>query len=270
MAGTPRWRLLLADGERRERVLRRRLEVALAEVERTRLERARLAGARQDLEARADAIRDLEEAQATALARAVEAEAEVESVRGGLGARIRRLEANPREVPRRRRPLPDERESITLALRVGDRETGIATTLHVGLYPDGLVGEVFLRFSDGYGGGTQAAAMADYACILMSMMLQYGIPLKDRRDAAGEVEETGLLSKMLYATDASAGWTFYRPDPDVDEYEHDYQVGRVASLRDYIAKKIDANTDAGGVWVGPRGRPREPSPSARRAAREGT
>jgi ribonucleoside-diphosphate reductase alpha chain len=71
-----------------------------------------------------------------------------------------------------RRKLPDERRSITHRFSV-DKTKGYFT---VGLYSDGTPGEVFIRVAKQ--GSTLSGVMNAFA-IMVSLALQYGIPLTD-------------------------------------------------------------------------------------------
>jgi hypothetical protein len=144
-------------------------------------------------------------------------------------ARSAALEASPVVVPRPRERLPETRVGCAWTLRIGPLDTGTACTLHVGLYEDGRVGEVFLRFSKAERGG-HGASMADFACTMMSIALQYGSPLDE------------LLQKMIGASDDSGGVTRIRRETDdgSEEWGADPEVPMCKSLRDYIGKKLKA------------------------------
>jgi len=70
-----------------------------------------------------------------------------------------------------RRRLPDERQSITHKFKVADQE-GYLT---IGLYEDGSPGEVFIKIAKE---GSTVAGTYDVTGILMSLALQYGVPLE--------------------------------------------------------------------------------------------
>lgn len=71
-----------------------------------------------------------------------------------------------------REKLPDRRRSVTQRVRVNGQ------TVHftVGLYPDGRPGEVFIDVAKD---GTAARSWAGATAKLMSLMLQYGVPLHE-------------------------------------------------------------------------------------------
>ena len=71
--------------------------------------------------------------------------------------------------PRRRR-LPADRTGLVHKFQVGQTEGYI----RVGLYPDGSLGEVFLSVSKE---GSTLSGMMDSFATLLSLSLQYGIPL---------------------------------------------------------------------------------------------
>ena len=147
----------------------------------------------------------------------------------GLEQEVQGLRSNPVVVPRERERMPDERESVAWTLRIGGRDDGTSCTVHVGFYQDGRVGEVFLRFSK-LERGTHGAAMADFACTMMSVALQYGAPLDE------------LLSKMIGAADESGGMTRVRvaDERGVESWHADPDVPMCRSLRDYLGKKLRA------------------------------
>src|SRR6185503_1582071 len=77
------------------------------------------------------------------------------------------------EVPRERRKMPRERESITHKFRIGMQEGYITA----GKYEDGSVGEIFLT-DIGKEGSTIKGLMNAFATAI-SIGLQYGVPLED-------------------------------------------------------------------------------------------
>jgi len=70
-----------------------------------------------------------------------------------------------------RRRLPDERRALTHHFSVGGQE-GYLT---VGLYEDGLPGEVFITMSKE---GSTVSGLMDCFATAVSLALQYGVPLK--------------------------------------------------------------------------------------------
>lgn len=77
-------------------------------------------------------------------------------------------------MPRER--LPDKRKSITYELKIN----GTTVQVTVGLYPDGRPGEVFI---DMHKTGTAARSWLGASAKLMSLMLQYGVPLNEMVEA---------------------------------------------------------------------------------------
>lgn len=67
-------------------------------------------------------------------------------------------------------PLPDERDSLTQKLKIGDLEA----YLTVGFYPDGRPGEIFIRCDKE---GSMLKGMLHSFAIAVSLGLQHGIPL---------------------------------------------------------------------------------------------
>lgn len=80
-----------------------------------------------------------------------------------------------------RERLPTERRSITRVFRLAHTHRDGTTDLMrfyftVGMYDDGRAGEVFIRADKT---GTLAAGALDAVAMMMSMLLQYGVPLAD-------------------------------------------------------------------------------------------
>ena len=71
----------------------------------------------------------------------------------------------------KRKPLPDERLSITHKFNVG----GYEGYLIVGLYPNGNVGEIFIKMSKK---GSTLSGLMDAFAVAVSVALQYGVPLE--------------------------------------------------------------------------------------------
>ena len=70
-----------------------------------------------------------------------------------------------------RRKLPDERQSITHKFVIGNHEGYI----HVGLYPEGTPGELFITMSKE---GSTISGLMDSFATAVSLGLQYGVPLR--------------------------------------------------------------------------------------------
>lgn len=71
-----------------------------------------------------------------------------------------------------RRHLPDTRKGLTHKFRIGE----LKGYINVGLFDDGTPGEVFLHIAKE---GSTLSGMTDSFAIMLSIALQYGIPLKD-------------------------------------------------------------------------------------------
>jgi ribonucleoside-diphosphate reductase alpha chain len=90
------------------------------------------------------------------------------------------------EAPRRRR-LPDERNAITHKFDIAGHEGYIT----VGLYEDGLPGEIFIVMAKE---GSTISGFADAFAQAISYALQYGVPLQDLVDKFSHVrfEPSGM------------------------------------------------------------------------------
>jgi hypothetical protein len=90
--------------------------------------------------------------------------------------------------------LPARRIAETMEFR----HRGINYTASVGFYPDGRLGEAFL---DGVKAGTDAQINAKDGAVILSIALQYGVPLGVLRHAAARDDEgapQGPLGALLY------------------------------------------------------------------------
>src|SRR5271165_6129738 len=95
--------------------------------------------------------------------------------------------------PAVRRRLPDERRSLTHHFSVGGQEGYIT----VGLYEDGVPGEMFIRMSKE---GSIVSGLMDSFATAVSLALQYGVPLKV------------LCDKFSHTRFEPSGWT---PNPEI-------------------------------------------------------
>ena len=82
---------------------------------------------------------------------------------------IREKTVTPRLSARRK--LPDERKSLTHKFSVGGHEGYI----HVGLYNDGVPGEIFIRMAKE---GSTISGLMDSFATAVSLALQHGVPLR--------------------------------------------------------------------------------------------
>src|SRR5215471_14795163 len=88
---------------------------------------------------------------------------------GGENSNNSPQEARTAQAIRRR--LPDERRSLTHHFSVAGQE-GYVT---VGLYEDGLPGELFIRMAKE---GSTVSGLMDSFATAVSLALQYGVPLE--------------------------------------------------------------------------------------------
>lgn len=116
---------------------------------------------------------------------------------------------NDRRTPRAvRRHLPDERCGITHKFSVGGQE-GYVT---VGLFEDGLPGEIFIRISKE---GSTVSGLMDSFATAVSLALQYGVPLRV------------LCAKFSHMRFEPSGWS---GNPE---------IGYAKSLTDYLFRWLE-------------------------------
>jgi ribonucleoside-diphosphate reductase alpha chain len=109
----------------------------------------------------------------------------------------------PEAIQAVRRRLPDERRSLTHHFSVGGQE-GYVT---VGLYEDGLPGELFIRMAKE---GSTVSGLMDSFATAVSLALQYGVPLQI------------LCDKFSHTRFEPSGWS---GNP---------KIGYAKSLMDYV------------------------------------
>jgi ribonucleoside-diphosphate reductase alpha chain len=107
-----------------------------------------------------------------------------------------------------RRRLPDERHSLTHHFSVG-RQEGYVT---VGLYEDGLPGELFIRMAKE---GSTVSGLMDSFATAVSLALQYGVPLRV------------LCDKFSHTRFEPSGWS---GNP---------KIGYAKSLTDYLFRWLE-------------------------------
>jgi len=107
-----------------------------------------------------------------------------------------------------RRRLPDERHSLTHHFSVGGQE-GYVT---VGLYEDGLPGEMFIRMAKE---GSTVSGLMDSFATAVSLALQYGVPLQV------------LCDKFSHTRFEPSGWS---GNP---------KIGYAKSLMDYLFRWLE-------------------------------
>jgi len=110
--------------------------------------------------------------------------------------------------PAVRRRLPDERHSLTHHFSVGGQE-GYVT---VGLYEDGLPGELFIRMAKE---GSTVSGLMDSFATAVSLALQYGVPLRV------------LCNKFSHTRFEPSGWS---GNP---------KIGYAKSLTDYLFRWLE-------------------------------
>ena len=107
-----------------------------------------------------------------------------------------------------RRKLPDERRSITHKFVIGNHEGYI----HVGLYPDGAPGELFITMSKE---GSTISGLMDSFATAVSLGLQYGVPLRS------------IVDKFSRTRFEPSGWSGHE------------DIGHASSVLDYIARWLE-------------------------------
>src|SRR6185312_5925830 len=108
----------------------------------------------------------------------------------------------PLDRPYRRR-LPEERHSLTHKFKVGGHEGYIT----VGMYDDGLPGEIFVRMAKE---GSTICGLMDSFATAVSISLQYGVPLKL------------LVDKFSHTRFEPSGWS------------GNAEIGYAKSIMDYL------------------------------------
>lgn len=92
-----------------------------------------------------------------------------------------------------RNPLPQRRLAETFELRHGGQNAVYSVTL--GRYPDGTIGEVFIA---GAKAGSGVEAVARDGAVLLSLCLQFGVPLDTIKHALTR-EHDGASSTIIGA-----------------------------------------------------------------------
>jgi ribonucleoside-diphosphate reductase alpha chain len=126
----------------------------------------------------------------------------------GSGDLTRTHTAGTDAPPAVRRRLPDERHSVTHHFSVGGQE-GYVT---VGLYEDGLPGELFIRMAKE---GSTVSGLMDSFATAVSLALQYGVPLQI------------LCNKFSHTRFEPSGWS---GNP---------RIGYANSLTDYLFRWLE-------------------------------
>lgn len=124
---------------------------------------------------------------------------------GGGGSAAPVATATPGPI---RRKLPDERQSITHKFVIGNHEGYI----HVGLYPEGTPGELFITMSKE---GSTISGLMDSFATAVSLGLQYGVPLRS------------IVDKFSRTRFEPSGWSGHE------------DIGHASSVLDYIARWLE-------------------------------
>ena len=103
--------------------------------------------------------------------------------------------------------MPDERRSLTHHFSIGGQE-GYVT---IGLYEDGMLGELFIRMAKE---GSTVSGLMDSFATAVSLALQYGVPLQI------------LCNKFSHTRFEPSGWS---GNP---------KIGYAKSLMDYVTVKF--------------------------------
>ncbi len=125
-----------------------------------------------------------------------------------------------------RRKLPDERDAVTHKFSIAGHE-GYLT---VGLYEEGIPGEIFLRMAKE---GSTISGLMDTIATMTSIALQYGVPLKT------------LVDKFSHTRFEPAGFTNSKEIPmakSVTDYVFRYLGNRF--LRDEVGVEDEQETEA--------------------------
>jgi ribonucleoside-diphosphate reductase alpha chain len=138
---------------------------------------------------------DLPNAHAESASGALRETADARAVSAGNSAAVRRR-------------MPDERHSLTHHFCVGGQE-GYVT---VGLYEDGVPGEMFIRMSKE---GSTVSGLMDSFATAVSLALQYGVPLQV------------LCDKFSHTRFEPSGWS---GNP---------KIGYAKSLMDYLFRWLE-------------------------------
>jgi ribonucleoside-diphosphate reductase alpha chain len=135
---------------------------------------------------------------------------------------LKQSEAKSIRYEPHRHPLPADCPADRHKFQIGQLEGYI----HIGKYSDGRPGEIFIKASKE---GSTIAGMLDVTAILISIMLQYGVPIET------------IIEKLEHTKFEPAGFTGNKEIPSV------------TSLMDYLAKflKRYEPDDKGGFYIPP-------------------
>lgn len=128
-----------------------------------------------------------------------------------------------------REPLPNRRYNESSEFR----HLGIRYAMQIGVYEDGRVGEVFLQMEKS--AGTIADVNARDIAVLISMLIQYGAPLKRMLDAITKDENgnpEGLAGAVLAHLGAWKPERFSWPRDDSPIAPEELETARLPSGQD--------------------------------------
>jgi len=148
----------------------------------------------------------------------------------GEGAEIVELD----QYRPRRHKLPDERQAFTHKFSIAGHE-GYLT---VGLYEDGLPGEIFLKMAKE---GSTVSGLMDTIGLMTSMALQYGVPLK------------ALVDKFSHTRFEPSGFTNNREIPiakSITDYVFRYLGSRYLEAEGTVPDEQETGGSAVGLTSG--------------------
>ncbi|MCH7866811.1 MAG: vitamin B12-dependent ribonucleotide reductase [Myxococcales bacterium] len=138
--------------------------------------------------------------------------------------------ANQRTASPYRRKLPDERQALTHKFSIAGHE-GYLT---IGMYDNGMPGEIFLRMAKE---GSTVSGLMDTIATMTSMALQYGVPLRT------------LVDKFSHTRFEPSGFTNNRNIPiakSITDYVFRYLGNRYLS-GEADTSSFDSGGDSGGA-----------------------
>jgi ribonucleoside-diphosphate reductase alpha chain len=117
-------------------------------------------------------------------------------------------------MPAERRKLPDERRGRTVRIHLKHSHGDLKIYISTGEYPDGSVGEVFLKADKA---GSTISGLLDALSITASVALQYGAPVETLIEKWGRMqfEPSGAtgdpeMRQVSSIVDAVARWLHRR------------------------------------------------------------
>ena len=142
--------------------------------------------------------------------------------------------------------LPDTRAAMTHKFQIGEHKGYI----NVGLYPDGRPGEIFINMAKQ---GSTVRGLLDWGAILVSMCLQYGVPMEDliRKFKGIKFEPQGMTRNkdILFAqspVDYIFRWLEQEFEDKPEEFAADEEQPMIRVEADQSGPPCDA---CGGIMV---------------------